>query len=150
MTKEWIVRRATPEDAAGIVALEAASFGARSWGAASLRDSFSAARVEILTASRDEGGAFQGFAMWRDLGPEAEILTIGVEPSARRSGAATALLGSVIDNARKARVERLFLEVDAANEAALALYRAARFEPIGVRRKYYRDGADAAVMQLLL
>ncbi len=149
MTNAWTVQLATAADKAAVAALEAEAFGERSWGAASVRESFSAPRVAILLATRGDRPP-EGFAMWRDLGPEAEILTISVASASRRRGAATALLEAVRAAAKAAGAERLFLEVDAGNEAALALYGAAGFQKIGERRAYYRDGADAAVMQLLL
>jgi ribosomal-protein-alanine N-acetyltransferase len=44
----------------------------------------------------------------------------------------------------------LFLEVAGDNAAALALYAAAGFEAIGLRKGYYATGADAVVMRRTL
>ncbi|HRD28628.1 MAG TPA: GNAT family N-acetyltransferase, partial [Caulobacter sp.] len=46
--------------------------------------------------------------------------------------------------------DSLFLEVSADNAAALALYAAAGFEPAGLRKGYYADGADALVLRRTL
>ncbi len=60
--------------------------------------------------------------------PDARLLTLHVDPDARRSGVASALLDELEHrlNARKAR--RLELEVHVDNEAAQHLYEARGFE----------------------
>lgn len=145
----YAIRRAGPDDAALLARLEAQSFGERSWGENNVKASFVAPRVTILLAGKVANPP-SGFAMWRDLDGEAELLTIGVEPGAQRKGLAAALLEAVRKQAIQAGAGRLFLEVDAGNEAALALYKAAGFEKISLRRAYYRDGADAVIMQVML
>lgn len=82
-----------------------------------------------------------GFTLCRQIGPDAELLLIGVAPAARRGGVGRALLAAAADEARARGVASLFLEVREGNGAALALYRAAGYEVIGRRRDYYR-GAD--------
>lgn len=142
----WSARRS---EQAALIRLEAQSFKERSWGEDSLRESFSTPGVTILLAglSKDHPG---GFAIWRDLGGEAELLTLGVAADQLRMGTGQALLAAVVDGARSAKADRLFLEVDGENIAARGLYAAAGFIPMGVRHAYYRDGADALVMQLML
>jgi len=145
----WRVWPAGPDDEAILIGLEVQSFGARSWGAKSTSESFMAAGICVLMAGKDRSSA-AGFAMWRDLGAEAELLTIGVAPGARRAGLARALLRGMLDMAAKGGAARMVLEVDAANAAARGLYAQAGFEQISVRRAYYRDGADGLVMQKML
>lgn len=142
----WRLRLAAPADEAALCALERMAFGLRSWGADSVRGSFGAAGVGVILGEAD--GAPEGFVMWRDLGGEAEILTLGVVAPARRAGLGTLLLGAAVEAARKAGAKRMFLEVDAKNGPAIRLYRNNGFIDAGLRRGYYRDGADAAVMAL--
>ncbi|MHA7870984.1 MAG: ribosomal protein S18-alanine N-acetyltransferase [Hyphococcus sp.] len=145
----WTIRNACETDADALVVLEAKVFSIRSWGPASVRESFAAPGVSVLFAE-GEASRCAGFAIWRDLGDDAELLTIGVDPAQRRTGAGRALLEAVIKAARATGARRLFLEADAGNTAACSLYENAGFAKVGVRRRYYRNGADAAVMQLLL
>jgi ribosomal-protein-alanine N-acetyltransferase len=60
----------------------------------------------------------------------------------------------VIDRAREAGAQTLFLEVGADNPLARALYEAMGFRVIGTRPAYYRRGegppADALIMRLSL
>ena len=143
----WRIWVAGPADADTLAHLEALAFGGRSWGRDSVKESFVAPRVTVLLGGETDA-APQGFAVWRDIGAEAELLTIGVVEPARSKGLGEALLDGVLDAARAAKAERCFLEVDAANKTAMSLYRRAGFAPIGARKRYYADGGDATVMAL--
>jgi ribosomal-protein-alanine N-acetyltransferase len=91
-----------------------------------------------------------GMLLARVAADEAEILTLGVSPDARRSGIAAALLQEAARLARHAGAAKLLLEVSARNAPALALYRRAGFAQVGRRRRYYADGSDALIMALPL
>jgi len=92
-----------------------------------------------------------GFTVCRSLLDEAELLTIAVAPSARRSGVATALLNRACE--QLSGVTSLFLEVRASNIAAQTLYEQLGFSTCGRRKNYYRTASgreDAVLMQLTL
>jgi ribosomal-protein-alanine N-acetyltransferase len=91
----------------------------------------------------------QGFLFDMLLGRAGEIVTLGVAPSARRQGAARALLKDLLARARALGVASLTLEVAEDNAAALALYADLGFERAGTRRGYYRR-ADASLMDARL
>jgi ribosomal-protein-alanine N-acetyltransferase len=95
-------------------------------------------------------GAPCGLLLEQCLGPEGEILTLGVAPAARRCGVARALIGDLILRARAGGVHRLLLEVAADNAAALALYDSIGFDRLGIRRRYYRRPGGPAVDALRL
>lgn len=114
-----------------------------------------------LLASPGAAGCFAqiegreiGFALVRVAADEGELLTLAVADSHRRLGAGRALLQTAIDHARTAGAKCLFLEVDAGNVAALALYAQLGFVVVGRRASYYqRTGAppaEALVMRLEL
>lgn len=148
MTK-WRLWQAAASDEEALCLLEREAFGSRSWGGESLKGSVNAAGVEVILGGSPSGVA-QGFIVWRDLGVEAEILTLGVVEAARRCGLASALLEETVKATRKTGATRLFLEVDAGNAAAVGLYCKYGFADVGLRKGYYRDGADARVMALEL
>lgn len=87
-----------------------------------------------------------GMALVRVAADEAELLTIGVIPDARRQGIADRLMTESVASAAARGAVRLFLEVSVTNAPALALYRAGGFVEVGRRRRYYPDGSDALVM----
>jgi [ribosomal protein S18]-alanine N-acetyltransferase len=73
------------------------------------------------------------------------VMNVAVDPTRRRRGIATALLNRVLE-----RVEgdaQLTLEVRRSNAGAITLYESFGFRSAGVRRRYYADnGEDAIVM----
>ena len=96
-----------------------------------------------------------GFALYRVVLDEAELLTISVLPEARRAGIGAGLLAACHEGARMAGAARMFLEVGEGNLAARALYGRAGYRECGRRKGYYRrpDGSrddamvDAVVME---
>ncbi|SFR41004.1 GNAT family N-acetyltransferase [Litoreibacter janthinus] len=95
-----------------------------------------------------------GFLLGRVVADEAELLTLAVDPVARRQGAARGLVDQFKGRAYAEGATVAFLEVAADNTAALALYHNCGFEDAGRRRGYYRrpdgSGLDALVMRCLL
>ncbi|MBY0423534.1 MAG: GNAT family N-acetyltransferase, partial [Parvularculaceae bacterium] len=110
-------------------------------------DGLSAALANAFVVCRTAGAEPQGFALWRSLGDEAEILSIAVAPEHRRRGMAAALLDEVAISATSEGMRAIFLEVAANNAPARGLYERAGFYRVGLRRKYYRNGADALVLR---
>jgi len=95
----------------------------------------------------------KGFILCRAIAGEAEILTVAVDPAARRRGWGAALVEMAAGIAREATAFEMFLEVAADNVAAIGLYEAAGFGRVGLRKGYYPhpDGAkDAVVMRRVL
>ena len=86
-----------------------------------------------------------GFAVWRVAGDDAEIITIGVRPTARRSGIADTLV-AIMEKDVRGRAKKIFLEVANDNIAAIKLYKKNGFVRVGVRPKYY-DGIDGIIME---
>jgi ribosomal-protein-alanine N-acetyltransferase len=92
----------------------------------------------------------EGFLLGRVVAGEAELLTLAVAPEARRQGIARRLLAAFDARAHAAGAETAFLELSAANEAALAAYRGCGWQDAGRRRGYYRDEAGNPVDALVL
>jgi ribosomal-protein-alanine N-acetyltransferase len=78
---------------------------------------------------------------------EAEILTIGVAPEARRLGVGRGLLAAAMRRAASAGAAAMFLEVASTNTPARALYENAGFVRVGRRARYYPNGGDALVLR---
>ncbi len=87
-----------------------------------------------------------GFIVWRVVADEAELITIGVAPAARKTGIASAMLAIMTGDAKKRGAKKIFLEVAENNTAARALYDRNGFVTVGRRPKYY-DGIDAIIME---
>lgn len=93
------------------------------------------------------GGAVAGYGGLLHTGFESHVTTLMVDPDRRGSRVGTRLLLALVDAARQVGSEGLTLEVRAGNEPALALYRRFGFVPAGVRKNYYDDlGEDALIL----
>ena len=82
---------------------------------------------------------------------EGELGDLAVHPDCRGRGIGRALLRHNVSEAIRREIRFLYLEVREGNLAARRLYEAAGFEVVGVRRKYYAEPPeDAVVMRLTL
>lgn len=99
-----------------------------------------------------EAQAPLGMILCRAMVGEAEVLTLAVDPDARRRGVARALVAAAAVAAKAAGAEVLFLEVAVDNDPALGLYASQGFVRAGRRPSYYDRGGgvyvDAVVMRL--
>jgi tRNA threonylcarbamoyladenosine biosynthesis protein TsaB len=138
------VEEAGEPDVAGLARVHAASF-AEAWSAASIAGLLATPGTFALLARQD--GEAVGFILVRAAADEAEILSLGVVPAWRRRGIARRLLDAAL--ARLVGVEALFLEVEADNAPALALYLGAAFAPVGRRPSYYPSQGQARDALLL-
>lgn len=91
-----------------------------------------------------------GFALGRVAGPEAELLTIAVEPDAQGTGQGRALLQQFEQQAQSRGAEEYFLEVSADNSTAIALYTQTGYAQTGIRKDYYESPKGARISALVL
>lgn len=77
---------------------------------------------------------------------EGEISNIAVHPRFTEKGVGFALMRAVQENCRRAGVKTLHLEVRSGNERAIALYRKCGFVRTGLRRGYYGDNGEDALL----
>ena len=81
---------------------------------------------------------------------ELEILNLATVPDERRQGHARCLLTEMVSRMGAFEAQRMVLEVRVSNMAARALYASAGFLQMGLRKAYYKDtGEDALVMACL-
>ncbi len=140
------LRSATVGDVPAVLALEVALFGADAWSEAQVREELTGERRQAWVV----GEPVVGYAVTLAAGDVLDLQRIAVHPDHQRRGLARRLLDEAVAAGKAARVDRMLLEVSAANTAALAFYAAAGFVEIDRRRRYYRDGTDAVVMRLPL
>lgn len=91
-----------------------------------------------------------GFLLGRVIADEAELLTLAVDPDARRQGIGRALTSEFAAEAARRGARLAFLEVAADNRAAIALYQAQGWQEAGRRPGYYAAGTDALTLRLAL
>ena len=162
-------------DVAAVQALDAELFGATAWTPAAFWSELAAGPTRwyvVAEEGADSSGAagvpgatfpanspanspatspttsLAGYAGLLVPGPEADVQTIAVAPSAQGRGVGTRLLRALTARAARSGARSLLLEVRADNAAAIALYEREGFERISVRRRYYQpDDVDAWIMR---
>jgi ribosomal-protein-alanine N-acetyltransferase len=144
-----VIRAGRRGDLAAIASIERRSFQ-NPWSEKSLAEALESDPPITVLVAAGEGNAPLGYAILRVAAGEAEVLSLAVEPGARRQGQGRALLEAALERAREAGAAAIHLEVRVTNAAALALYRRLGFVEVGRRRSYYADGTDAFLMRRTL
>lgn len=94
----------------------------------------------------EEDGAVCGYVGSQTVLDETDMMNIAVHPDCRRKGIAAALITELVSRlkARGSRVLRL--EVRESNFSAIALYEALGFTQLGLRKNYYRNPKENALI----
>jgi [ribosomal protein S18]-alanine N-acetyltransferase len=88
-----------------------------------------------------------GYAGLMVFGDEAHVTNIAVDPEVHRRKVASRLLFALVNEARGRGATACTLEVRVANHAAQSLYNQFGFAPVGIRKNYYSEtGEDALIM----
>jgi len=146
------IREFTPADLSAVTALERRVFG-DPWPESFFREELSQPLSYARIAERPSADApsgpprLAGYLVAWVGSEEGHLANLAVAPEQRRAGVARALVEDLLSSARQAGVKSLSLEVRVSNDAAQALYRSLGFRLAGLRRGYYRDsGEDALIM----
>jgi ribosomal-protein-alanine N-acetyltransferase len=132
------------DDIDAVQVVERASF-AVPWPANAFRHELTQNKNAYYLVAK-EGDHIVGYAgLWLSL-DEAHITTFAVLPEYRRRKIGERMLVAVFDRAGKLGAEWLTLEVRASNIGAQKLYEKYGFRPAGVRRRYYSDNNEDAII----
>lgn len=144
------IRNAELNDLSSIVDIERASY-THPWSENLIRESLSNKNALNFIAYDKFEQKIYGFILNIFLIDELHILNIAVDPAYRRRGIGDMLLETSINNARQKGGNIAFLEVRRSNIKALTMYIKHGFRVVGVRRGYYSDNReDALVMKKIL
>ena len=77
---------------------------------------------------------------------ETDMMNIAVRPECRRRGIAAALIGELVNQLREHGSHVLRLEVRESNVPAIALYESMGFTQLGLRKNYYRNPKENALI----
>ncbi len=138
-------RRSIPADAGGIAELEELIFP-DAWSYRDVQDLICTEGGMCFTAL--EEGKVIAYVIGRLIAPEGEIYRVAVAPHKRQRGIGYRLLDYAVKTSKGQGLERLFLEVRSRNIPARKLYTAYGFKEIGVRKNYYKDPQDDAIVML--
>jgi ribosomal-protein-alanine N-acetyltransferase len=142
----WLIEPVTSAaEIDGIVAIERESF-TNPWTREMHLSELENRGVSFLFVARDSERLPVGFcAFWR-IRDELHINNLAVLPEFRRQGVATALLSHVLKEGTEQGATRATLEVRTSNQAARQLYERLGFSVAGIRRGYYSDPLEDALI----
>lgn len=126
--------------------LEKEGFGEAAYGYEQLKEMFISENYNFYVAIDTKINKMVGYLIIYDSIDVFEIIKIFVETNKRKTGIASTLLQFFLDRERNKEV---LLEVRESNEVAIKFYENKKFEKISVRKKYYKDNdEDALIMKL--
>ena len=133
----------TPEDVQAIFEMEQSLFSPP-YSLAAIEHELTAPGAVFLAAK--EEGRLAGYVLLRCLLDEAELHRIAVPPDCRGRGIARRLLCEGIEECQRRGAETVWLEVREGNAPARALYESFGFTKEGVRKNYYDNPQEDAVI----
>jgi ribosomal-protein-alanine acetyltransferase/tRNA threonylcarbamoyl adenosine modification protein YeaZ len=140
-----IQRAAGPEDLAAVDALQRQTF-TNPWGAEAIRWELENTDVSRLYVMRDPAGTLVAYCACWMVFDELHINSLAVDVARRREGLARRLLQHVLAEAAEAGATAATLEVRRSNAAARGLYEGLGFTVEGIRRDYYQDPREDAII----
>ncbi len=95
---------------------------------------------------KDENDKILGFIGFWQIFEESHITTLAIHPDFRRLQLAQMLLLKAIEECYSDMIKYITLEVRESNIPAISLYEKFLFESIGVRKNYYQDNGENAII----
>jgi ribosomal-protein-alanine N-acetyltransferase len=145
VNQDFLIRKMTGRDLDEIMLIELESF-TLPWSRQSYENELSNRYATYMVADHEGVVAAYG-GMWV-VADEAHITNVAVAPRYRRQGMGTKVLQALLNTAGQKRVSRIFLEVRVSNDAAFKLYSGQGFAPTGVRKQYYSDNDEDAIVMM--
>jgi tRNA threonylcarbamoyladenosine biosynthesis protein TsaB len=133
------------DDLTAVEALQRRSF-TNAWGAESIRWELENTDVARLYLARDASGTLVAYCACWMIFDELHINSLAVEVDRRRQGTARALLRRVMRDAAASGARSATLEVRQSNQAARGLYEGLGFKVEAVRRDYYQEPREDALV----
>jgi ribosomal-protein-alanine N-acetyltransferase len=132
-------------DLDAVLAIEAEAFTSP-WTREMYLTEFQNPGVSFCYVARDETGTILGFCSFWRVVDELHINNLAVAVAHRRRGIGTALLMHVLAEGVRFGAHRATLEVRRSNEGARRLYERLGFAVSGVRRAYYTNPVEDALL----
>jgi ribosomal-protein-alanine N-acetyltransferase len=146
MTVAWTIEPLTSlDELETVMAVEHASF-TNPWTHEMYLADLRNTGVAFLYVARDEHGRIVGFCSFWKIFEELHINNLAVQPEYRRIGVARALLTRVLQEGVRLGARRALLEVRRSNVAAQQLYEQFGFSIGGIRRGYYTNPVEDALV----
>jgi ribosomal-protein-alanine N-acetyltransferase len=139
------IERMTEKDLPEVLAIERSSFPIP-FSENLFRMELKLKLAQIYVAREEE--RIVGYIDYWNVGHEIHLITIAVAAAHRRRKTATSLVEQMMKEAKETKVEAVALDVRPSNQAAVSLYRQFGFTEVGVRKNYYQDNNEDALVMI--
>ena len=139
------IRKMEKADLPQVMEIEEEAYGEHHWS----KDSFCNElenHLSVYFSAVDENGDLVGYLGAWLIFEEAHVTTIAVKPDHKKQGIADRLMIELIDVCYNNMVKFITLEVRVSNIPALGLYSKWGFKDVGVRKGYYQDNNEDALI----
>lgn len=147
--EKFIIRPMEERDLPEVLAIERVSFP-NPWHESTFRGEIQNKSISFpLVMVHEPDDQVVGYIIFWKIGEEVQVNNIAIHPDFRRRGLGEFLLRKVISWVKKEGAQFITLEVRPSNFAAQALYRKLGFKTIGLRRFYYSNPVEDALVMIL-
>ena len=140
----WKLRKMENDDVDAVVLIEQICFS-DPWSKNMVSDLLESSWDEVWIIEEKEKGTV-GYINFRFLACEGELMRIAVLPEMRGQGLSRKLMDQMMESASKYAVVDITLEVRAGNEPAIGLYQSYGFVGEAVRKRYYHNPTEDALI----
>lgn len=141
-----IFRYHNDDDLKSIAEIEAVSINPP-WSLKAIEDFTKYETNKILIASYI--GVIVGYITYSVVADEFQIANAATHPDYRRKGVAKNLLKTLYANAKTNGMSVITLEVRESNSPAIALYNSLGYKNVGIRKNYYKNPSENAILMNL-
>ena len=139
---ETTLRKMTMEDVESLFEIEMKCF-TDPWSENMVRDLVDSTWDEVWVLEEER---ILGYINYRFIAGEGELMRIAVLPEYRGHGYSKILMDVMMESAAKNQITDLTLEVRAGNESAIGLYKTYGFVSEAVRKNYYHNPTEDALI----
>lgn len=134
------------DDLDQVMEIEPVAFGSHHWSRQSFANELANPGGHYFVAVDRADGKLCGYSGFWLIGEEAHITTLAVHPDLRRQYIGERLLINDVREANRSGANWMTLEVRVSNDSAQQLYYKYGFKSLGLRRNYYQDNSEDALV----
>lgn len=142
---DYTIEKMTLDRIDDILQIEGLCYGAHHWS----RDSFVAELNNEISSYKciinSDNKCVGHIGIWKIVN-EAHVTNLSVHPEFQNKKLAHRLLLSMLDECYEEKIKFITLEVRVSNKKAIGLYEKFGFKSLGVRKKYYQDNNEDALI----
>lgn len=136
------IRKMTKEDVQAVYEISTACFSSP-WSLEALQGEVS--QLYLVAELEDQVVGYIGLRQMMD---EGEIMNVAVSKEVREQGIGEKLLGQLIEEAKKNKIDIIYLEVRESNDKARKLYEKFHFKAYNKRKQYYHSPVEDAILYM--